>query len=185
MTNVTQILNSAERGDPRVAQELLPLLYEELRKLAASRLSREREGQTLQATALVHEAWMRLNRSPEQSFEGRAHFFAAAAETMRRILVERARRKNAVRHGGNQQRLDIEGLEIPCPLSDQQLLEVHEALDRFAVDHPIPAELIKLRYFAGFSAKEAASVLGISPDTAKDYAAFARAWLYRDITRQR
>ena len=183
MKDLTQILASAQNGDPQAAEQILPLLYDELRKLAASKLAREAEGQTLQATALLHEAWLRLTGPNNPGFHGRTHFFAAAAEAMRRILVDRARRKRAIRHGGSQQRLDIEGLEIPTPLTGDHILAVHEALDRFAAAHPVPAELIKLRYFAGFTVKDAASVLGISPDTAKDYSAFARAWLYREITR--
>ena len=162
----------------------MPLVYDELRKLAASKMAHEAAGQTLQATALVHEAWIRLTGNANVSFEGRGHFFAAAAEAMRRILIDRARRKQAQRHGGGQQRVALEDLDIASSETDDQLLAVNEALDRLAQVHPKPAELIKLRYFAGMTLKEAAMVAGISPDTAKDYCAFARAWLLREITRE-
>ena len=185
MSDLTQILSAAEKGDQQAAAELLPLVYAELRKLAASRLAREKEGQTLQPTALVHEAWLRMSGGENVVFEGRAHFFGAAAEAMRRILVDRARSKNALRHGGNQERVDIAEIDIPNLLPDDQLLALDEALDQFRSKHPVPAELIKLRYFAGFTVKEAAAALHISTDTAKDYSAFARAWLFREMNRKR
>lgn len=181
--DLTTILHAAQSGDRQAADQLLPLVYEELRKLAAAKMAQEAAGQTLQATALVHEAWIRLTGNASAGFQGRAHFFAAAAEAMRRILIDRARRKKAERHGGSQQRVELEGLELASAEIDDQLLATNEALDRLAALHPIPAELIKLRYFAGMTVKEAALVLGISAETAKDYCAFARAWLFRELER--
>lgn len=159
-------------------------MYEELRKLAAAKLAREAPGQTLQPTALVHEAWLRLTGGGNAAFEGRTHFFAAAAEAMRRILIDQARRKQAQRHGGGLQRLDIDALELARLEPDDQLLAVNEALDRLAAQHPLPAQLVKLRYYVGLTVQEAAEVLGISADTAKDYGAFARAWLFRELQRE-
>lgn len=170
------------QGDPKAADELLPLVYEELRKLAAAKMANEAAGNTLQPTALVHEAWLRLAGSQNQEWEGRAHFFAAAAEAMRRILIDKARRKRAVRHGGAQQRVDFEEMELASPAPDDQLLAMDEALDKLASQHPRQAELVKLRYFVGMTLQEAAEVLGISADTAKDYSAHARAWLFREMS---
>jgi RNA polymerase sigma factor (TIGR02999 family) len=175
--DLTQILEAAQSGDRKAADQLLPLVYEELRKLAASKMAQEKAGQTLQPTALVHEAWLRLTGNSNIEFQGRAHFFGAAAEAMRRILIDRARRKRAERHGGGQERVDLEGIDLASAEIDEQLLATNEALDQFAAVHPLPAELMKLRYFAGMTVKEAAMVVGISADTAKDYCAFARAWL--------
>jgi RNA polymerase sigma factor (TIGR02999 family) len=169
------------QGDPRAAGELLPLVYGELRKLAAAKMANEAAGNTLQPTALVHEAWLRLAGNQNKEWEGRAHFFAAAAEAMRRILIDIARRKRAVRHGGAQQRVDFEGLDLACPSPDDQLLAIDDALDKLASRHPRQAELVKLRYFVGMTLQEAAEVLGISLDTAKDYSAHARAWLFREM----
>ncbi len=183
INDVTQILQAVQQGDPKAAEELLPLVYEELRKLAAAKMAHEAAGQTLQPTALVHEAWLRLVGDQDKEWAGRAHFFAAAAEAMRRILIDRARRRHAIRHGGAQQRVDIEELDLACPIPDDQLLAVDEALDKLASEHPRQAELVKLRYFVGMTVQEAAKVLGISPDTAKDDAAHARAWLFREITK--
>jgi RNA polymerase sigma factor (TIGR02999 family) len=183
MGDVTRILEAAQQGDPTAASELLPLVYEELRKLAAAKMAKEAAGHTLQPTALVHEAWLCLVGSQNQEWNGRAHFFAAAAEAMRRILIDKARRKRAVRHGGSQERVDLEDLDLACPIPDDQLLAVDEALDRLASAHPRHAELVKLRYFVGLTVQEAAQVLGISADTAKDYACHARAWLFREITK--
>src|SRR5580700_4056284 len=180
---VTQILDAVGAGDPHAAEKLLPLVYEELRKLAAAKMAREAAGHTLQPTALVHEAWLRLVGDQDKEWAGRAHFFGAAAEAMRRILIDKARRRRAVRHGGEQQRVDLEELELACPLPDDQLLAVDEALDKLASAHPRQAELVKLRYFVGMTVQEAAQVLGISPDTAKDDSAHARAWLFREITK--
>ena len=181
MSDVTRILEAAQQGDPTAAEQLLPLVYEELRRLAAHRMANEAAGQTLQPTALVHEAWLRLVGNQNQKWDGRAHFFAAAAEAMRRILIDRARRKHAVRHGGDQQRMDIQEVDLATPAEDDQLLAVSEALDKLAVQHKVEAELVKLRYFVGMTNDEAAEVLGISPRTAKYYWTHARAWLFHEI----
>jgi RNA polymerase sigma factor (TIGR02999 family) len=183
ISDVTQILEAVQNGDPKAADELLPLVYEELRKLAAAKMAHEAAGHTLQPTALVHEAWLRLVGDQDKEWAGRAHFFAAAAEAMRRILIDKARRRRAVRHGGEQQRVDIEELDLACAIPDDQLLAVDEALDKLAVEHPRQAELVKLRYFVGMTMQEAAQVLGISGDTAKDDSAHARAWLFREMTK--
>jgi len=178
MSDVTLILNRIESGDPKAADELLPLVYAELRQLAAHKMAHESPGQTLQPTALVHEAWLRLSGNQNTKWDGRAHFFGAAAEAMRRILIDRARRKAALRHGGGQQRLDVHDLEISAPAQDDELLAINEALEQFAALEPKKAELVKLRYFVGLSIEEAAQVIGISAPTAKRWWAFARAWLY-------
>jgi RNA polymerase sigma factor (TIGR02999 family) len=183
ISDVTQILQAVQQGDPKAAGELLPLVYEELRKLAAAKMAHEAAGHTLQPTALVHEAWLRLVGDEDKEWAGRAHFFAAAAEAMRRILIDKARRRRAVRHGGEQQRVDMEDLDVASPMPDDQLLVVDEALDKLASKHPRQAELVKLRYFVGMTLQEAAQVLGISADTAKDDSAHARAWLFREITK--
>ena len=181
MGDVTRILEALGRGETRAADELLPLVYEELRFLAAEKMAHETPTQTLQPTALVHEAWLRLAGNDTPHFANRAHFFTAASEAMRRILIENARRKRAARHGGNQQPLDIEQVEIACPSQDDELLAVDEALERFAAADPQKAELVKLRYFVGFTMEEAAEVLGISVPTAKRWWTYARAWLFREI----
>ena len=160
---------------------MLPLVYEELRKLAASKMANEAAGNTLQPTALVHEAWLRLVGSENPRFAGRAHFFAAAAEAMRRILIDRARRKRALRHGGGQVRVDIQQIDLATPRSDDQLLAVNAALDKLAAQDPVEAELVKLRYFVGLTVDETASLLEISPRTARNYWAHARTWLYNEI----
>jgi len=183
MSDVTPILEAAQQGDPSAADQLLPLVYEELRRLAAHKMANEAPGQTLQPTALVHEAWLRLAGSENQKWDGRAHFFAAAAEAMRRILIDRARRKRAARHGGDQQRVDIQEIDLASPAADDQLLALSDALDKLAVQHKAEAELVKLRYFVGLTNDEAAQVLGISPRTAKYYWTHARAWLFRQIER--
>jgi RNA polymerase sigma factor (TIGR02999 family) len=184
MSEVTRLLEAIERGDSAAAQDLLPLVYDELRGLAAYKMAHEPPGQTLQPTALVHEAWLRLaGGESSQRWQNRAHFFAAAAEAMRRILIDNARRKHALRHGGGQERINLETAEIAAPGSDEELLEVHEALDRFAQIDPTKAELVKLRYFVGLTIPEAAQVLGISEPTAKRWWAYARAWFYREIRR--
>jgi RNA polymerase sigma factor (TIGR02999 family) len=186
MSDVTRILESIEHGDPKAADELLPLVYGELRNLAAQKMANEAPNQTLQPTALVHEAWLRLVGNAEPKFENRAHFFAAAAEAMRRILIDKARRKRAVRHGGGQQRVDlVEGMEIATPGDDDELLVVSEALDKLAVQNKVEAELVKLRYFVGMTLEEAAQVLGISARTADNYWMHARAWLFREVKTQR
>jgi RNA polymerase sigma factor (TIGR02999 family) len=181
MSDVTRILNDIERGDATAANDLLPLVYEELRKLATARMANEAPGQTLQPTALVHEAWLRLTGDEHKQWEGRAHFFGAAAEAMRRILVDNARRKKAIRHGGGQQRLDIQDVELAGALADDQLLALNDALDRLAARDQPKAELVKLRYFSGMTIEEAARVLGISEPTAKRWWAYARAWLFAEI----
>jgi RNA polymerase sigma factor (TIGR02999 family) len=182
MSEATQLLVAIESGDQSAANQLLPLVYEELRRLAASRMAHEMAGQTLQPTALVHEAWLRLVGNETPQFKNRAHFFAAAAEAMRRILIDRARHRRAVRHGGGQQRVDLDQVELPFPGDDDQLLAVNEALDKLATVLPLEAELVKLRYFVGLTHDETAEALGISVRTAKYYWAHARAWLFREIS---
>jgi RNA polymerase sigma factor (TIGR02999 family) len=177
VTPVTQLLEAARGGDPRAAAELLPLVYAALRKLAAAKLACEKPGQTLDATALVHEAYLRL--VGDQQFDGRGHFFAAAAEAMRRILVEQARRRKSLKRGGGAERESVEPDQIASPTPDDELLALNDALTDFAAQHPDKAELVKLRYFAGLTADEAAAVLNLSPSTADRHWAFARAWLKR------
>jgi RNA polymerase sigma factor (TIGR02999 family) len=185
VSDVTQILTAIEQGDAKAADKLLPLVYEELRKLAAHKMANEAAGQTLQPTALVHEAWMRLVGKENPKFQNRAHFFAAAAESMRRILIDNARRKRALRHGGGQQRVDFEQAELSSASDDEQLLAVNEALDKLAAQNKVEADLVKLRYFVGMTLDEAAEVLGISARTADNYWAHARAWLFRELKGQR
>ncbi len=184
MSEVTRVLAAAEKGDPKAANELLPLVYTELRRLAVHRMAQEAPGQTLQPTALVHEAYLRLVGSQDQKWNGRAHFFGAAAEAMRRILIENARRKRAERHGGGQARLDIHEIELAAPANDDELLAVNEALEKFAGRDKQKAELVKLRYFVGLTTEEAAEVLGISVPTADRWWSYSRAWLYQEIERQ-
>ncbi len=181
VSDVTQILNAIQQGDPKAAGELLPLVYDELRKLAACKMASEAPGQTLQATALVHEAWLRLTGGQEQAWDSRAHFFGAAAEAMRRILIENARRKKALRHGAGQARLDLQELEIAAPAPDDQMLAIDDALNKLAVLDKEKAELVKLRFFVGMTVEEAASVLRISEATAKRWWVYARAWLYAEV----
>jgi RNA polymerase sigma factor (TIGR02999 family) len=188
MSEVTRILSAIDEGDPHAAAELLPLVYDELRKLAAHKLADEKPGQTLDATALVHEAYLRLvpsdGRTPaqEQYWENRGHFFAAAGEAMRRILVENARRKKRHKHGGGRSRQDLEGLQLAGPEPATDLLALDEALTRLAARDPVKAQLVQLHSFAGLTLDHAARVLGISPSTADRYWAYARAWLHQDIT---
>ncbi len=184
MTDVTHLLAAIEGGNPHAAAQLLPLVYDELRRLAAQRLAQEKPGQTLQATALVHEAYLRLvGGNPEQPWNGRGHFFAAAAEAMRRILVESARRKQSRKHGGALQRADATPEDLPQPQGPEplELLAVHEALDRLAAKSPRKAELVKLRYFLGCTIPEAAELLGIAPATAEEDWLFAKAWLRKHL----
>jgi RNA polymerase sigma factor (TIGR02999 family) len=181
MGDATLLLEAVEQGDPKAADALLDLLYDELRKLARSKMAQEAPGQTLQPTALVHEAWLRLIGSSNRKFESRAHFFSAAAEAMRRILIDRARRKLTVRHGGQFERVDLDELELVVEQTDEQLLAVHEVLDKFSREHPAQAEVVKLRYFAGMTNEEVAQVLGVSVATVKNYWTFARAWLFQEI----
>jgi RNA polymerase sigma factor (TIGR02999 family) len=184
VSDVTRILERAQAGDPSAAAELLPLVYDELRRLAAAKMAHEAPGQTLQPTAVVHEAWLRLGGDVDQLWHGRAHFFGAAAEAMRRILIENARRKRAVRHGGGQVRLDIAGLDIAAAAKDDELLVVSDALEKLAACDRQKAELVKLRYFAGLTTKEAAEVLGISIPTADRWWNYSRAWLFEEIERE-
>ncbi len=181
MSQVTLILNAIQQGDPNAAGQLLPLVYDELRKLAASKMAREAPGQTLQPTALVHEAWLKLGGNEDQHFQNRAHFFAAAAEAMRRILVDNARRKAALRRSAGQVRLDVQEVEIAAPAGDDEMLAVHEALDRLAARDRPKAELVKLRFFVGLPIEEAAALLGISEATAKRWWVYARAWLHAEV----
>jgi len=176
---VTRILNAADQGDPHAASELLALVYEELRQLAARKMASESPGHTLQATALVHEAWLRLTNNDKRQWNDRTHFFAAAAEAMRRILVENARRKGAQRHGGRLQRVELP--EIAMAEDEDQILAVHEVLEKFAANHQQKAELVKLRYFIGMTLEEAAEVLRISVPTARRHWIYARAWLAMQI----
>jgi RNA polymerase sigma factor (TIGR02999 family) len=183
MSDVTEILTAIDRGQAR-PDELLPLVYEELRKLAAARMAQESPGQTLQPTALVHEAWLRLVGDANPKFDGRGHFFAAAAEAMRRILIENARRRRALRHGGGQVRVDIDQVEIAAAARDDELLAVHEALDQLMTEEPGLAALVKLRFFVGLTNQQAAEILGVSEPTVERRWAFARAWLYQKIQSQ-
>ncbi len=182
MNDVTRILAAIEHGDARAPESLLPLVYDELRKLAAQRLAHERPGQTLEATALVHEAYLRLIESDAPSWNSRGHFFAAAAEAMRRILIENARRKRAAKHGGDLKRVELDGLDVPAAALPYDVLAVDEALSKLAVEDPAKAELVKLRYFAGLSVEDAGRVLGISRTTADRYWAYARVWLYSELS---
>lgn len=179
MPDVTSILSQIGSGDPSAAEQLLPLVYEELRKLAAARLSQEKVGQTLQATALVHEAYLRLvGGEKEQSWDSRGHFFAAAAEAMRRILLNRARDRNRLKRGGGARRIDLNQIEVALDTPDDDLLALDEALESLAVEDAACANLVKLRFFAGLTLREAAESLGISRRTADRQWAYARAWLY-------
>src|SRR5262245_43704394 len=181
MSELTKILHAKAQGDSSAARKLLPLVYDELRQLAARKMDQESGTQTLQPTALVHEAWLRLGGDEQPTWENRTHFFCASAEAMRRILIERARRKQALRHGGGQQRCDIDAVEIVVPSPVDELLAVNEVLDRFAVQEPQKAELVKLRYFAGMGLKEAGQVLGISEPTAVRWWSYSKTWLYKAI----
>lgn len=182
MGDVTLLLNSIGRGDTRAIDQLFPLVYDELRRLAAAKMAAERPGHTLQPTALVHEAWLRLGGENSPGWEGRAHFFGAAAEAMRRILVDHARARQADRRGGAAPHQRVEDLEIPVTAnSDDQLLATNDALEHFARVDPVKAELVKLRYFVGLTLEEVATAQGISLATAKRSWAYARAWLYREM----
>jgi len=181
MSEVTRILSAIERDEARAGEELLPLVYDELRRLAASQLSHERPGQTLQATALVHEAWMRLAEAEDLKWEGRKHFFAAAAQAMRRILIDNARRKQRQKHGGGLERVDVEEIQLPESLPSDRLLALDEALTELAGHDPQAAELVQLRFFAGLTQQQSADLLGISRRTADRTWAYARAWLFQQI----
>jgi RNA polymerase sigma factor (TIGR02999 family) len=181
--DVTQILIAVEQGDPSAAAQLLPLVYDELRRLAAQRLAQEKPGQTLEATGLVHEAYLRLvGGAEDKRWDNRGHFFAAAAEAMRRILVENARRKRSAKHGGGMVRQDLDKIQLAAPELGEDLLALDEALERLAEKDAVKAELVKLRHFAGLTVDQAAQALGISPATADRYWAYARAWLHAEIT---
>jgi RNA polymerase sigma factor (TIGR02999 family) len=182
MSDVTRILNAIERGEARAADELLPLVYDELRLLAAQKLSHEQPGQTLQATALVHEAYIRLVGDEPQSWNSRGHFFGAAAEAMRRILVENARRKKSAKRGGGLCRVDLQDSDVSTQIPPDDLLALDEALRALGKEDPVTADLVKLRYFAGLSLQQVAKILGISQRTAARYWVYGRVWLLREIT---
>lgn len=181
MSEATVMLDAIAKGDAKAPAAFLDLVYNELRRLAVSKLAREAPGQTLQSTALVHEAWLRLIGDENRRFEDRTHFFAAAAEAMRRILIERARRRHAVRHGGEYERVHLEEEMLAGPADDEQLLALNDALDKLESKHPIQAQVVKLRYFGGMNNQEIAQLLGVSLSTVKNYWVFSKAWLYRDI----
>jgi RNA polymerase sigma factor (TIGR02999 family) len=183
MSELTKILHATAQGDANAASKLLPLVYDELRQLAARKMAQESGTQTLQPTALVHEAWLRLGGDEQPTWQNRTHFFCAAAEAMRRILIDRARSKQARRHGGGQERVGVDEVEIVAPMKDDELLAVNEALDRFSQHAPQKAEMVKLRYFAGMGLKEAGQVLGISEPTAVRWWNYSRTWLYQEIQR--
>lgn len=182
MSDVTRVLNAMQQGDAHAASQLLPLVYDELRKLAAQKLAQEAPGQTLQATALVHEAYLRLVDTDQPlSWDSRGHFFAAAAEAMRRILIDQARRKQSRRHGGSCKRRPLEHVDLASPEPPEEVLALNEALGRFALLDPLKADLVKLRYFAGLTIAQAAEALGISTTTADRYWSYAQAWLHREL----
>ena len=181
MTDVTRILNAIEQGNAKATEELLPLVYEELRLLAAQKMSQEPPGQTLQATALVHEAYIRLVEAKDQSWSGRGHFFKAAAEAMRRILVENARRKKSLKRGGQRQRIDLTEANLAVEGPSADLLAIDEALSKLSVTEPSVAELVKLRYFAGLTIDQVAEIQGISRRSVIDHWAYARSWLTREL----
>jgi RNA polymerase sigma factor (TIGR02999 family) len=183
MSEVTRILTAIEHGDVRAAEELLPLVYQELRQLAAQRLSKEAPGQTLQATALVHEAYIRLVGAEDPNWSGRGHFFSAAAEAMRRILIDIARRKKRQKHGGGYQRVDLDAANLTSEMCSDELIALDEALEKLTKDDKVSAELIKLRFFVGLTMEQAAEILGISQRTADRNWAYARAWLYKEISK--
>jgi RNA polymerase sigma factor (TIGR02999 family) len=182
MSEVTHILDRAQQGDPKAAEELLPLVYDELRRLAVMKMAQQPAGQTLQATALVHEAWLRLEGGARQRWESRRHFFAAAAQAMRHILIERARRKLRARHGAELERVDLDAVEIAAPTDDdERLLLISSALDELAALAPDKAEVVKLRFFVGLEEKEIAELLGVTPRTVERYWSYAKAWLFERI----
>jgi RNA polymerase sigma factor (TIGR02999 family) len=186
VSDVTRILEAAQQGDAAAAEELLPLLYKELRRLAAHKMANEAPGHTLQPTALVHEAYLRLvGPNQPQDWDGRGHFFAAAAEAMRRILVESARRKKRLKHGGQLQRVDVDGVDLPSPMPDDELLALDEALDRLAGVDARAAEVVKLCFFVGLTQEQAANELGVSLATAERLWSFARAWLFQEMQKTR
>lgn len=181
VSSATVLLQAVERGDTHAAETLLTLVYDELRRLAAYKMAHEAPGQTLQPTALVHEVWLKLVGVGEQKFKNRSHFFAVAAEAMRRILIDRARRRQTQRHGGQYERVELEETGLVAPAEDDQLLAVNDALEKFSLEHPIQAQVVKLRYFGGMTNEETAQALGLSVSTVKTYWVFARAWLFDAI----
>jgi RNA polymerase sigma factor (TIGR02999 family) len=183
MSDITRILPAIEQGDARAADELLPLVYQELRRLAAQKMSHEPPGKTLQTTALVHEAYIRLVGSDDHDWSGKTHFFAAAAEAMRRILIDNARRKQRIKHGGGQQKIDLNDAEIAIETPSDDLIALDEALEKLAKTDKVKADLIKLRYFAGLTLEQAAGLLNLPERTAKRYWAHVLAWLYRQINK--
>jgi len=183
MSDLTQLLHAIDAGDPKAASQLLPLVYEVLRKLAAHRMAQEQPGQTLQPTALVHEAWLRLVGDANPRFDGRGHFFAAAAEAMRRILIDRAREKMSLKRGARAERVNLEDLEVAIAADDETLLALDDALGKLAKEDPDSAKFIQLRFFSGLTNDEAAGALGIPERTARRHWSFARAWLYRELQR--
>ena len=185
MSQVTQILQAVEQGDANAAEQLLPLVYQELRRLAAYKMSHEAPGHTLQPTALVHEAWLRLVGDEASKFQNRAHFFGAAAEAMRRILVESARRKKRLKHGGELERVDVDAVELPSPMPNDELLALDDALNRLATVDARAAEVVKLCFFVGLTQEQAARELGVSLATAERLWGFARAWLFREMEKTR
>ncbi|MGE4178936.1 MAG: sigma-70 family RNA polymerase sigma factor [Limisphaerales bacterium] len=184
MSDATVLLAAVEQGDSKAADQLLDLVYEELRRLAAYKMAQEAPGQTLQPTALVHEAWLKLIGAGERKFENRAHFFAVAAEAMRRILIDRARRRQTQRHGGQYERVELQEAGMAAPVDDDQLLAVDEALEKLSREHPVQAQVVKLRYFGGMTNEEVAEALNLSVSTVKNYWTFARAWLFDAIRNQ-
>jgi RNA polymerase sigma factor (TIGR02999 family) len=180
MSDVTRILTAIEQGDARAADKLLPLVYEELRRLAAHKMSHEPPGQTLQATALVHEAYIRLVGSEDQNWRGRTHFFAAAAEAMRRILIDSARRRKSLKRGGGHRKANLDDVELAIEEPSEDILALDEALAKLAIEDPVKANLVKLRYFAGLTIQQAAGILGISRATADRYWSYSRVWLFHE-----
>lgn len=178
---MTRLLDAVERGDPRAAEELLPLVYEDLRKLAAARMAQQPDGQTLQATALVHEAWLRLADGSNRQYASRRHFFSAAAQAMRHLLIDRARRKLRERHGGVLRRVDVDEVEIAAPADDERLIQINAALEELALLAPEKAEVVKLRFFVGLDEEEIADLLNLSPRTVERYWSYAKAWLFERI----
>lgn len=182
MSDVTRLLDAIQQGDPQATEELLPLVYEELRRVAAAKMARENPGHTLQPTALVHEAYLRLVQESQQQWQNRSQFFAMAAETMRRILVDRARRRQALKRGGDLERTELDLLELPVPADDSLVLKVHEALDALATEDPAKAEVVKLKFFVGLTSEEIAAILGLNEKTVRRHWSFAKAWLFQKMS---